>query len=95
MKFLHERRALSVTIVSIAELTKARKLSKRRKFQGLDVSVETRKDAYRHWYDPNAGEHGKTKMPHDYGYIRGSVGADKDHVDCYVGPNENAPASSS
>jgi hypothetical protein len=72
------------------DLAKARKLAKRRKFQGLDISVETAKGSYRHWYDPQAGEHGKTKMLHDYGYIRGSVGADAEHVDCYVGPSEQA-----
>jgi hypothetical protein len=26
-------------------------------------------------------------MSYDYGYIRGTVGVDKDHVDCYIGPN--------
>jgi hypothetical protein len=72
------------------ELEKARKLAKRRKFQGLDISVETAKGSYRHWYDPHAGEGGKTKLLHDYGYVRGSVGADGDHVDCYVGPNQHA-----
>jgi len=33
------------------------------------------------------GHEWKCKMHHDYGYIRGTVGVDKDHVDCYVGPN--------
>jgi hypothetical protein len=26
-------------------------------------------------------------MNYSYGYIRGTVGVDKDHLDCYVGPN--------
>jgi inorganic pyrophosphatase len=29
-------------------------------------------------------------MNFDYGYIRGTVGKDKDHVDCYIGPNPEA-----
>ncbi len=79
-----------MAIVTVDSLLKARKLAKRRKFQGLDISIETAKGSYRHWYDPHVGKAGKTKMPHDYGYIRGSMGADGDHVDCYVGPNESA-----
>lgn len=77
-------------IYSAADLVKARKLQRRRKFQGLDISIETRSGAFRHWYDPHAGEHGKTRMPHDYGYIRGTMGADGEHVDCYIGPDPNA-----
>lgn len=30
-------------------------------------------------------------MPQSYGYINGSVGADKDHVDVYVGPHTKSP----
>jgi hypothetical protein len=26
-------------------------------------------------------------MSYDYGYIRGTVGTDKDHLDAYIGPN--------
>ena len=29
-------------------------------------------------------------MPAHYGYIKGTVGKDKDHVDVYVGPNPKA-----
>ena len=69
---------------------KARKLHKRRVFGGLSISVETRKGAKRHWHDPHSGESGSTTMLHDYGYIRGSMGSDGDHVDVYVGPHEDA-----
>lgn len=60
-------------------------------FAGLRVSVETQTGAYRHWYDAHAGQAGKTRMLYDYGYIRGSLGTDGDHVDVYLGPDENAP----
>ena len=29
-------------------------------------------------------------MPAHYGYFKGTVARDKDHVDAYIGPNENA-----
>ena len=69
---------------------KAHKLSRRMKFRGLDVSIETDKGELRHWYDPHKKESGTTKMTHPYGYIRRTKGVDGDHVDVYVGPNEDA-----
>ena len=71
--------------------TGGRKLHKRLKWNGLDISIENRKGSYREWYDPNAKEQGRTRMLCDYGYVRGSIGADGDHVDCYIGPDESAP----
>jgi DNA-directed RNA polymerase specialized sigma subunit len=72
-------------------LRKAHKLDKRITFAGMDVSVETQKGAYRHWGDRD-GSSGKTLMLYDYGYVRGSLGTDGDHVDVYVGPDEFAPS---
>jgi len=66
------------------------KLSRRMKFRGLDISIETDKGEFRHWYDPHNKESGKTKMKYPYGYIRRTEGTDGDHVDVYVGPNERA-----
>jgi hypothetical protein len=71
-------------------LKKGRKLRRRMKFQGMDVSIETDKGEYRHWYDPHNKTEGKTKMTHPYGYIRRTDGADGEQVDIYVGPNEDA-----
>jgi hypothetical protein len=59
-------------------------------FQGLPISIENKKGSTREWYDPNAAKHGKTKMYYDYGYIRHTLGTDKDHYDVYVGPNKNS-----
>jgi hypothetical protein len=67
---------------------KSRPLARRMKFQGLDVSIETDKGQYRHWEDPHSGESGSTKMQYPYGYVRMTVGADGDHHDIFVGPNE-------
>lgn len=79
-----------MAILSIDDLLKARRLHKRRVFGGLSISVETRKGAKRRWHDPHSGESGSTTMLYDYGYIRGSLGSDGDHVDVYVGPHEDA-----
>lgn len=58
-------------------------------FPGLDLSIENpagsvRKDKNN---DPPKWQ---TEMVHHYGYIRGSVGADKDHVDVFVKPGTAA-----
>lgn len=31
------------------------------------------------------------KMPHHYGYIKGTKGSDGDEVDCFIGPNPKSP----
>lgn len=69
---------------------KGRKLEGRREIHGLQVSIENKKGSTRKWYDPHNDEHGETTMLHDYGYFRHTMGDDGDHVDCYVGPDENA-----
>lgn len=33
----------------------------------------------------------KVKMPHHYGYVHGTTGADGDEVDCFIGPNLKSP----
>jgi hypothetical protein len=73
------------------KLSKAHQLSRRTKFRGLDVSIETDKGELRHWYDPHNKTKGSTKMSHPYGYIRRTKGVDGDHVDVYIGPKEDAP----
>jgi len=66
-----------------------RKLDDRLTFRGLKISVETDKGSVREGTDKN-GHNWSVKMKHPYGYIRMSEGADGEHVDCYVGPNEDA-----
>lgn len=77
--------------LTFSSLVKGRKLARRMKLHGLDVSIETDKGQNRHWYDPNAeGEKGVTKMKYPYGYIRRTMGADDECVDVYVGPNKDS-----
>lgn len=59
------------------------------RFQGLDISIENPKGSVRAGTDPT-GKPWRVTMRHAYGYIRGTCGVDKDHVDCYLGPNPDA-----
>lgn len=65
---------------------KALKLHGRTEFQGLPISIENRKGSIRSGVNQD-GEEWQSKMFHAYGYIRGTVGVDGDHVDCFIGPN--------
>ena len=65
------------------------KLQGRTKLYGMDISIENKKGSYRSGVDGD-GHKWRTYMNYDYGYIRGTVGTDGDHTDCYIGPDENA-----
>lgn len=65
------------------------KLQGRTRLYGMDISIENKKGSYRSGVDKD-GHKWRTYMNYDYGYIRGTVGTDKDHLDCYVGPDKNA-----
>jgi len=56
---------------------------------GLDISIENPKGSVRSGTDRD-GHEWSIKMHCAYGYVRGSKGADKEHVDVYVGPDEDA-----
>lgn len=57
--------------------------------QGLNISIENAKGSIRSGTGKN-GHKWSVKMPADYGYIKGTSGADGDHVDVYVGPDHNS-----
>ena len=65
------------------------KLQDRIKYQGMDISIENKAGSYREGTDPN-GKKWRSKMYLPYGYIRGTMGADKDHLDAFVGPDPNS-----
>lgn len=69
-------------------LLKGRKLHYRTEFQGLPISIENRKGSIRRGEDAT-GEW-ETKMKNAYGYIRGTVGADSDQLDCFIGPDKDS-----
>ena len=58
-------------------------------FNRFRIVIESPKGAVRTWVDSD-GTPGQTVMANDYGYIEGSLGADGDSVDVYLGPNEQA-----
>ena len=65
------------------------KLQGRTRLYGMDISIENKKGSYRSGVDKD-GHKWRMYMNYDYGYIRGTVGTDKDHLDCYVGPDKEA-----
>jgi hypothetical protein len=65
------------------------KLEDRYKVQGMDISIENKKGSTRSGTDKD-GHDWSITMKFDYGYIRGTVGKDKDHLDCYVGPDRES-----
>lgn len=71
---------------------KAYQLQGHDEVQGLRVAIENRKGSVRKGTDSN-GDEWRTKMKHPYGYLVGTKGADGEPVDCYVGPDKEAPAA--
>jgi hypothetical protein len=65
------------------------KLQDRIKFAGFNISIENKKGSYRSGVDKD-GHKWKIFMHNSYGYIRGTEGTDGDHIDVYVGPDEDA-----
>jgi hypothetical protein len=61
-------------------------LQGRTKVQGMDISIENKRGSTRSGTDKD-GHTWSTPIHYDYGYIRGTVGTDKDHLDCYIGDN--------
>lgn len=57
---------------------------------GLKIAIENARGSKRRGVDKN-GEPWECKVPCAYGYIKGTHGADDDHVDVYVGPHIKAP----
>ena len=60
-----------------------------RMFHGLDISIENKKGSVRSGKDAH-GTKWRCTLPADYGYIKRTLGADGDHVDCYIGPHADS-----
>jgi hypothetical protein len=52
---------------------------------GLNISIENPKGSIRRGVD-KTGKKWQCRLPTAYGYIRGTKGADDEHIDCYIGP---------
>ena len=64
-------------------------LQGRRKWRGLDVSIENRVGSVR-CGEAADGKKWQTKMIYPYGYLKKTEGIDHDHLDCFVGPDEDS-----
>ena len=76
--------------MSLSEKKHTFKLEGHMRFQGLNIAVENKAGSVRSGVDKD-GKPWRTVMKAPYGYIVGSKGADDEGVDCYVGPNKDAP----
>lgn len=56
---------------------------------GMNISIENPKGSYRKGTDRD-GKSWKTKMCANYGYVKGTIGKDKDHIDIFIGPNHDS-----
>ena len=66
-------------------------ITKKVRFAGLPIAVESPKGSTRIWRDDAGRETGSVQMQHDYGFIVvGQMGGDDEELDCYLGPNEQA-----
>lgn len=54
--------------------------------QGLDISIENPAGSVRKGTGSDGSEW-QTEMANHYGYVKGMEGADKDHLDVFLGPN--------
>ncbi|MBP0484681.1 PLxRFG domain-containing protein [Sagittula salina] len=59
------------------------------RWNGLDMTIENAKGAERSGTDAS-GNAWSVTMPADYGYFKRTEGADGDHVDFYMGPDEQS-----
>lgn len=60
--------------------------------QGLRLSIENPRGSVRRGIDAN-GKPWEITMAHHYGRILGTKGADKDHVDFFMGPHPESPVA--
>ena len=58
--------------------------------QGIPVTIETPSGAERRGVGPD-GKPWSVTLQHPYGYVKGTTGADGDHVDTYIGPHPDSP----
>lgn len=57
---------------------------------GLDITIENPAGSWRRGMGAD-GKMWRSRLPHHYGYIRGTAGADGDHVDVYLGHHLKSP----
>jgi len=63
---------------------------KRVRWQGMEIAIENPAGTVRRGVSRD-GCSWESRMAFDYGYLNRTEGVDGDHVDCFVGPNPDAP----
>jgi RNA polymerase sigma-32 factor len=58
---------------------------------GMQIAIETPKGIDRLGFAKDGTIKWRARMPAHYGYVKGSMGADGDHVDVYLGPRAHDP----
>lgn len=89
-----DKRENSIDLPSLKEPTEVQSLAGNYpkhhvRIHGLDVSVENPKGSVRKGIGAD-GEPWESILPAHYGYVRRTTGADGDHVDAFIGPNEES-----
>jgi len=59
------------------------------KIQGLNISIENPQGSVRRGKDRD-GKPWESTLQHHYGYILGTIGKDKDHLDTFIGPTPSS-----
>ena len=87
--YIQAHEAATSHLNDLPEPTKAQKMANRYqhghiKLHGFDITIETPKGSPRKGVD-QGGKAWSVTMPAHYGYIKGTVGVDEEHVDVYIG----------
>ena len=83
-----EAAAGAYALREVAKAHATRKLAGRRKWRGLDISLEQDVGDIRRGVAPD-GTPWETKMTAPYGYVKGAEGVDGDHLDVFVNPDSD------
>ena len=59
-------------------------------FQGLPITIENAKGSKRRGVGAD-GKAWESVLPAHYGYVKGTLGKDLDHIDVYIGPHTKSP----
>ena len=59
------------------------------RLHGMEITIENPKGSVRSGVDRD-GKKWTSRMRHDYGYLNGTVGRDKDHLDAFIGPHHES-----
>lgn len=75
----------TMTEPSEAQIEAGNYKKEHRSIQGLDITIENEKGSTRSGTS-REGKEWSIELKHDYGYIKSTQGADKDHIDVFIGP---------